>query len=535
MPDLDDQIRDSLRRLTAPAGGDDRPTLQQLGARRRRRARHRVAVGALPLVVVVALAAIGFALWSDNGDMSVAAGPSSNAPPVTGLVGVVETDVVGDAGGTTRVVMRFDGPLPAGGAVFVDDIVSVDDPAEITWAVQDPESAHVCDATHDFGALAVGTVDLLIPAGWFKAGDESYTSPLTRIGEPPKFVVCGPHRGYYQYSIWGPASADPDEVTVALDAENGRLTIEIGPDDAETLPRPSGDERVDALDGDWGRPPTALGGSELVPLLVPFDDRLFILYTQNGGQEVAGEIYDPASGTADLIADSGHVWRYNPAVAWTGSELLIVGGSSGPAIDDLVLAYDPDTDDWRTLTNPPGDVDAWDNSIGGPGVWTGEELLIWQHGLAFNPTTDTWRTLARYPGPPRSFPASVSTDDEIIVWGGCDASIPQCDDLGEGLLTDGVVYEIETDTWRVMSSSPLAAGVHPVAVLADDAVLFYAGDTTASPSGLQTARYDPATERWTALGAPPIQPRRYATAAWTGQDFEIGRAAGRARVLMSVE
>lgn len=280
-------------------------------------------------------------------------------------------------------------------------------------------------------------------------------------------------------------------------------------------------EPTDYLGGDWDRPPTALGRSELVPLLVPAGEQLFVLHTQNRGRDVAGEIYDPASGTAELLADSGHVWRYNPAVAWTGSELLVVGGSSGPAISEFVLAYDPNDKEWRGLANPPGKIDAWGNSIGGPGAWTGEELLIWQHGLALNPATEAWRTLARYPGPTRSFPAAVSTGDEIIVWGGCDASIPQCDDLGEGLLNDGVIYDIDTDTWRAMPPSPLAAGVHPVAAVAEDAVLFYAGDSSTSPFGVQAARYHPATEEWTALDAPPIEPRRYAAAAWTGQHFVI--------------
>lgn len=113
------------------------------------------------------------------------------------------------------------------------------------------------------------------------------------------------------------------------------------------------------------------------------------------------------------------------------------------------------------------------------------------------------------------------TDAQIIVWGGCDASVPQCDDFGEGLLNDGVIYDIETDTWRAMTPSPLAAGVHPVAAVADDAVLFYAGHINADPAGVQAARYDPATEEWTALDAPPIEPRRYAAAAWTGQHFVI--------------
>ncbi len=266
----------------------------------------------------------------------------------------------------------------------------------------------------------------------------------------------------------------------------------------------------------------------MAPLLVPFDDRLFVLFTQNGGSTVAGEIYDPASGTVDRLAESDHVWRYNPAVAWTGSELLVVGGSSGPAIDHMVLSYDPEAGRWRVYPNPPADVDGGETSVGGPGVWTGDELVMWQDGLAFNPATQTWRTLAPYPGPRRAFPATAWSGDEIVVWGGCDASIPQCDDLGQGLLNDGVIYNVEADAWRAMAPSPLAFGIHPVAAEADGVVLFYAGNTGTGSDEVQAARYDLATDEWAALDAPPVEPRRYAAAAWTGRHFVIwgGEGAG---------
>lgn len=285
---------------------------------------------------------------------------------------------------------------------------------------------------------------------------------------------------------------------------------------------------VETLEGSWARVPTSLGGSEFVPLLVSLDDRLLVLFPQNGGGDVTGEIYDPLTDTAVAIADSEQVWRFNPAVAWTGTELLMVGGNNGPGIDDLALAYDPTTDEWRTLSNPPGEVDAGDNSIAGPGVWTGEKLLIWRNALVLDPATETWQAMAAMPGPRRAFPATVWTGKEIVVWGGCDAAIPLCDDSGTGLLTDGAIYEVATDTWRPMAPSPLAPGVHPIGVLTDDGLLFYAGRTEPSVEGAQVARYDPATGTWVELPDPPITPRRDSAATWTGSHFVIwgGEATG---------
>jgi hypothetical protein len=53
-----------------------------------------------------------------------------------------------------------------------------------------------------------------------------------------KFVVCGPHDGYYQYAIWDPVSADADDVNVAIDPDRTRPTVQI-----ESEPDPTTTER----------------------------------------------------------------------------------------------------------------------------------------------------------------------------------------------------------------------------------------------------------------------------------------------------
>lgn len=278
-------------------------------------------------------------------------------------------------------------------------------------------------------------------------------------------------------------------------------------------------EESEIWEGTWSRPDTTLGSDELVPRLFVVGDEVLVVFEGNRGTTVGGELYDPETGEADRIASSGLVWRAGAAMVWTGEELLLVGGSNGPGIEQIGAAYSPATDSWRPLPDPPRTVDAWDNAITGPAVWTGREMLIYGEGLAFDPAAGEWRSMSTPPGPRRSFEVVVWTGSELVVWGGCDASIPQCDDIGAGMLTDGVAYDPGTDRWRLIASSPLAPGVHPQGVWNGEEILFYAG--ASREGGSTAAAYDPAADSWRSLPNPPLTPRRYATAAWTGQYFVL--------------
>lgn len=236
MPDPDVEIRGALERVTGPVDGGHRISFDQLVKRRRRRRLHRAALGVLPVVLVLGLVGSALLFTVDSDDATVTAAEGEPAPATTDRVTVARTEVVADEVGTIRVVMEFDRPLPVGGAAHVEDITSVDTPDSVLFTTQPPSGVHVCADTHFFGASAGGTVDVLIPSRWFADGHQTYTSRLDRIGEPPKFVVCGPHRGFYQYSIWGPASADADDVVVTIDPDDSRLIVQIdSPDMAGTV------------------------------------------------------------------------------------------------------------------------------------------------------------------------------------------------------------------------------------------------------------------------------------------------------------
>ncbi|MBA3360229.1 MAG: hypothetical protein H0T94_01940 [Acidimicrobiia bacterium] len=110
--------------------------------------------------------------------------------------------------------------------------------------------------------------------------------------------------------------------------------------------------------GSWFQPDTTLGRSELLPRLFVAHDEVLVVFEQNRGTTVAGERYDPVTGTATRIASSGLEWRANAAMVWTGDELLVVGGNNGPGIKRIRAAYNPAEDSWRPLPDPPRRLDA---------------------------------------------------------------------------------------------------------------------------------------------------------------------------------
>lgn len=105
-------------------------------------------------------------------------------------------------------------------------------------------------------------------------------------------------------------------------------------------------------------------------------------------------------------ADSPLSARYGPLLAWTGEEVLAFGGHTGPpcppnadctVLDDLApdgAAYDPDTDSWRPLADPPVGVDRYTGHVMAHGeLVVGDQRAWW----TYDPGADTWR---RIPDPP---------------------------------------------------------------------------------------------------------------------------------------
>lgn len=111
---------------------------------------------------------------------------------------------------------------------------------------------------------------------------------------------------------------------------------------------------------------------------------------------------------------------WGPVLGWTGREVLVAG-----LVETITSsrqrrgsrAFDPATQEWRDLRDPP--VDA---ALTGSAFFTGKELLVWRsYGdtgsrfLAYDPALDDWRVL---PPPPIDDGVAVWVDGGIFVWGG---------------------------------------------------------------------------------------------------------------------
>ena len=153
--------------------------------------------------------------------------------------------------------------------------------------------------------------------------------------------------------------------------------------------------------------------------VVATDDGLLLMDFRNQGGDVRIGRWDTDTGRTEALAPTGLVWRAFPAVAWTGDELLVAGGSNGPGLDQAVVAYDPATQQWRQLADPPGYQRGTSTGAGGaPGFWTGTELLVPSAGAALDPGSDTWRPMAPSPLSPRVGGAQVWTGEVLFDWGG---------------------------------------------------------------------------------------------------------------------
>lgn len=157
--------------------------------------------------------------------------------------------------------------------------------------------------------------------------------------------------------------------------------------------------------------------------------------------------------------------RYAPLLAWTGEEVLVVGGHTDapcPPNADCQLpddnardaaAYDPDSDTWRPVAEPPADLDRYDGHVVVDGdLIVGGARAWWR----YDADADAW---SRVPG-----------TDEI---GGPEAT------------ADGIVYshagrrvhtfDPATGEWDRLPADPLTPSLAGASVFATDAGIVLTG------------------------------------------------------------
>lgn len=259
-----------------------------------------------------------------------------------------------------------------------------------------------------------------------------------------------------------------------------------------------------------------------------------------GSAGMAGEIYDPVPDTAKPMSMTGAPAfpEHGFTLVWTGGEMILWGTTGTPP--DLVHAagrYDPVTDVWRPISMtgaPPaliGHTAVWTGTrmvvAGGQGPVSLDGLLVMTSavpggGGSYDPVSDTWS-----PGPdyPRAGHAMVWTGTNLILLGG------ECVPAG------GATPDPCTGADPPGPGVVLPDGGAPRSIATDGAPSFPPG-FTAEWSGSEVlvwgarfsgrvgttsmGRYDPAQDLWRPMAALDApSPRLEHTAVWTGGEMIV--------------
>ncbi len=225
------------------------------------------------------------------------------------------------------------------------------------------------------------------------------------------------------------------------------------------------------------------------------------------GQETAETYVTLAPGQSAVLPPAPISGRTHPAAVWTGTEMVVWGGAELTELPEHPVAdgaaFSPSSGQWRLVA--PSPLSARSSAAV---VWTGTEMVVWGgsnageflgDGAAYNPATDSWRPIAPSPLAPAMAAAVAWTGTEMVIVG--------------GLNLDGqdAAYDPGADTWRRLAPAPARPGApYQPAVWTGQAMLLVteAGTVLAHPigSGGWTVAFDGSSRTMTPGFAPPPGP-----------------------------
>lgn len=197
--------------------------------------------------------------------------------------------------------------------------------------------------------------------------------------------------------------------------------------------------RYNPLTGTW-QPVTALDPAlaRQGHTAVWTGSRMIIWGGWNGTTAVnTGAAYDPTSDTWQVLGTfDAPTARVAHTAVWTGMEMAVWGGwdFSLPVPNYFFGGgrYDPVGNGWQTFTM----AGAPSGRVGHEAVWTGSEMIVWggttgppatptylDSGGRYAPAIDNWQLIATANAPSaRSGHTATWTGTEVILWGGVDAN-----------------------------------------------------------------------------------------------------------------
>lgn len=246
-------------------------------------------------------------------------------------------------------------------------------------------------------------------------------------------------------------------------------------------------------------------------------DRMIVWGGEGGGLLNTGGVYDPATRTwtATSLVNAPSP-RRRPTAVWTGTDMIVWGGegSGGALLNDGAM-FDPATNSWRALPQPGF---AFAGRIYHTAIWTGTDMIIWGgtsnpadpvqtlgDGARFVPGTGVWSQTNAVPLVRKLHSAvwgSVGGTDKMIVYGGSDGTA-----YADNVLT----YDPVANAWENLgpagSATPRA---EHTAVWTGTQMIIWGGNN-GSPLA-DGWRFEGGA--WNPLGAPEPSPRYGHTAVW---------------------
>ncbi len=221
-----------------------------------------------------------------------------------------------------------------------------------------------------------------------------------------------------------------------------------------------GDDAPPAADGfsfspetrTWRLLPAAPSGGANAEAVWTGEEMLVFGLNQASSGAFAPLAFDPGTGSWRSLPGSPHQPRWGGAWAWTGTELIVVGGGdAGDPTTRQGSALDPDAGTWRTLPDLPIGLNL------GDAVWTGETMVVigsevdrrnhastrTSIAMSYDLGEDAWR---RLPDPPVSSQtaATAFSDGRLVAF--------------EGYSPASAEYLADEDRWRSLAHGDLEGG-----------------------------------------------------------------------------
>lgn len=252
--------------------------------------------------------------------------------------------------------------------------------------------------------------------------------------------------------------------------------------------------------------------------------RLLIVLLAAVALSACGSTTSPMTAPSDTtgvwqrVAEPPLPLRRGALVAWTGREVLVIGGDDSPPCPPAAdcatppsyrrdgAAFDPQRDSWRTLPRAPvGIPDVAEHAI------VGRELFVLAGNdarrlLAFDLDTETWRQVP-VDGPLGWADLVADGDRLVVVWGS-----------HEQTRTPDRVLEPASGRWSELPADPLGPAYARAITWTPGGLVLTGKELVPSPGSTEpsvvlAARLDRATGRWTRL---PDSEILGGTFTWTG-------------------